>query len=963
MSCTITYKGQTYTEEDFLEYIKNNLPTSNNLKALAAQQAIRDVYEKTFNESKQGSKQEIINNYYEGNIVPEPNTIFVFGSNPEGRHGAGAAKVARNKFGAIYGQGEGLQGNAYALPTKDLRVKENKGFKSISPNEIIENIKKLYIVAKENPTKQFKIAYRNTTEKSLNGYTGLEMIEMFNQAGPIPSNIVFSKEWYDVMSKETSSQVGQTFNNETSTDTYQYYGAKYEIITVDGVGVQVKDYKGSHQNQQKLLQAYNNNKDVDPQTGRKFRNLNSLEELEQKITGNVTSTAPTSVKKESSFTYQGITIDTEFQLGEQQAEALRNIIDYINEPSQYPFFTLQGYAGTGKTTVIGYVQKYFEVKRGRYDFRYMAPTHAATAQIALTTSKLGNKRMPSTVRSAVYEAKDPRTGVKKAVFTKKVNLDDWTFPVIIVDETSMLSNEDLNLLKEAVANAEGKLIFMGDNKQVPEVATNNPSEKNMNEAFQTENTITLDKVYRQSTSDLLDTLTEIRERDHFALTYSTKNNDGTLKILPKEDYVSEVEKDFTEDIENTVFIAYTNSAVQKFNARMKQLLNGNSEPVIGEKIVGYLGYATKQIESQDIVNSVSYIIEEINRVNPERSIFKIYASSKTLSELKSLGVQISSHRGRANYVQLSSTDSFTFKDVTQEQMDNTNAYISKKLEEAYNNLLAMFKLPNSGRKWAMIEEAKKDVADIFGKYDFGDAYSYDPKKNRLVPTKLLTPGSLSKDLYKTFSTEKGLDYGYGITVHKSQGMTVDNVYVDIESIANSAAEVPIKVKGKKVNTEKNALYYVAMSRARRKVVVSNSVIPSQTQQQTTPIIKPQRSIEEITFSKLSKYGFVDVITTNKNNKEFIDALVKYVLKEQGHDFKTVVEINKHFTLLKNQGTPFSIKEYFTVEDIEAGKTRVRLNLANLVENEIDDGPVSLGNINFQSGSGYEYEARNAFNCK
>ena len=33
--------------------------------------------------------------HYTGNIIPEPNTIFVFGSNPEGRHGAGAAKVAR----------------------------------------------------------------------------------------------------------------------------------------------------------------------------------------------------------------------------------------------------------------------------------------------------------------------------------------------------------------------------------------------------------------------------------------------------------------------------------------------------------------------------------------------------------------------------------------------------------------------------------------------------------------------------------------------------------------------------------------------------------------------------------------------------------------------------------------------------------------------------------------------------
>ena len=40
---------------------------------------------------------------------------------PEGRHGLGAAKIARQQFGAVYGQGEGLQGNAYALPTKNIR--------------------------------------------------------------------------------------------------------------------------------------------------------------------------------------------------------------------------------------------------------------------------------------------------------------------------------------------------------------------------------------------------------------------------------------------------------------------------------------------------------------------------------------------------------------------------------------------------------------------------------------------------------------------------------------------------------------------------------------------------------------------------------------------------------------------------------------------------------------------------
>lgn len=136
-------------------------------------------------------------NSYTGNITPDANTIFVFGSNPEGRHGAGAAKIAREQFGAIYGQGEGLQGNSYALPTKDLRVKENRGLRSIPESQIIESIRKLYDVAKQNPSKQFKIAYRNTNSASLNGYTGLEMIDMFLKADSIPSNIIFSKEWVD----------------------------------------------------------------------------------------------------------------------------------------------------------------------------------------------------------------------------------------------------------------------------------------------------------------------------------------------------------------------------------------------------------------------------------------------------------------------------------------------------------------------------------------------------------------------------------------------------------------------------------------------------------------------------------------------------------------------------------------------------------------------------------------------
>ena len=60
---------------------------------------------------------------YNRNYTPErisglgENEIFVFGSNLAGAHGGGAARSAMNKFGAVWGQGVGLQGRSYAIPT------------------------------------------------------------------------------------------------------------------------------------------------------------------------------------------------------------------------------------------------------------------------------------------------------------------------------------------------------------------------------------------------------------------------------------------------------------------------------------------------------------------------------------------------------------------------------------------------------------------------------------------------------------------------------------------------------------------------------------------------------------------------------------------------------------------------------------------------------------------------------
>ena len=76
-------------------------------------------------EDKMERKRQFAREYYGPRVAPdkieslESNEIFVFGSNASGYHGGGAAAFAMHKFGAIWGQGEGLQGQCYAIPTME----------------------------------------------------------------------------------------------------------------------------------------------------------------------------------------------------------------------------------------------------------------------------------------------------------------------------------------------------------------------------------------------------------------------------------------------------------------------------------------------------------------------------------------------------------------------------------------------------------------------------------------------------------------------------------------------------------------------------------------------------------------------------------------------------------------------------------------------------------------------------
>ena len=77
-----------------------------------------------------GMENKPLNEKYTPDFITElgSNDIFVFGSNLAGAHAGGAARLANQKFGAIWGQGIGLQGNSYAIPTMQGGIETIKPF-------------------------------------------------------------------------------------------------------------------------------------------------------------------------------------------------------------------------------------------------------------------------------------------------------------------------------------------------------------------------------------------------------------------------------------------------------------------------------------------------------------------------------------------------------------------------------------------------------------------------------------------------------------------------------------------------------------------------------------------------------------------------------------------------------------------------------------------------------------------
>ena len=115
----------------------------------------------------------------------KPNEVFVFGSNKAGNHVGGAARVALDKFGAVMGQGEGLQGRSYAIPTLDENMHK------VELSDLERSVKDFADFTKIHPDLIF---YVTKIGCGIAGFDLSEIVEIFKHVS-FGDNVILPEEF------------------------------------------------------------------------------------------------------------------------------------------------------------------------------------------------------------------------------------------------------------------------------------------------------------------------------------------------------------------------------------------------------------------------------------------------------------------------------------------------------------------------------------------------------------------------------------------------------------------------------------------------------------------------------------------------------------------------------------------------------------------------------------------------
>lgn len=472
----------------------------------------------------------------------------------------------------------------------------------------------------------------------------------------------------------------------------------------------------------------------------------------------------------SVFTFKnGFQIQLPFTLNDQQKKALLVLEDFISNPRKYNnVITLCGYAGTGKSTLIGIFDKYLQSKYLK--IKYSAPTHRANAVTKMnnpdanvqTLHSLFGLRPTVDLTDGVYDLR-----ALKNEQLNKPSLKDGD--ILVIDESSMISKALYRFIEEYVRNHNVKIIYVGDDAQLAPVNDNTISP-----VFTGNQTkIQLTKVERTGDNAILAESTRLRNKQDFS--YETRDN---VEFTNSTDRANEIIDTIVKSDEfkgNPLYfriLSATNDMISNANDRVRNILYGDNpkQLMVGDIMMGYnnINDPNDELGGKLISNSIDYVITEVgDRVSKSIHGIKVYGYDTIIREANS-----------DTYAQIFVLDNNTTTETLQQLSDiykDINTQISNAFKNhEYSKLRALF------RDKAVFESQTITMKDFYG------------DGNKLL-------------------LRKSLDYGHAHTIHKSQGGTYNNVLIYADTIDRFSDPLV-----------RQQLKYVAVSRAKDNVTILTS---------------------------------------------------------------------------------------------------------------------------------------------
>ncbi len=446
-----------------------------------------------------------------------------------------------------------------------------------------------------------------------------------------------------------------------------------------------------------------------------------------------------------------------YTLSEEQQAALDMMKEFIKNKPSACCITI-GRPGTGKSLTISKLTEY--LNESHIPYCLCAPTHKAAlvmqryaGEPAMTIHKL----LSLSPKLDIFEL-----DFKDLLFECKGGQQQIPHNgVVILDEISMVSDSLYQLLIKKCSEQKTVICGFGDAKQLQAI-DNSPN--HVSEIFKAQPCAQLTKVFRQKDeSKVIPVLEELREHSMSSFKTEVGANGSVLVVKDRPIFVKAAINQYTKAIEQKDVLlckvaAYTNKTVNLYNQVIHKAICGDNEYQKGEFLTCY---ENTDVNNFKFFNSMDYIIFE----EPMRTEIRIPGFQSLPGWKIVLQDPLESKLGLINMLS---------KDIP----ENTLAQLAMKIEEVRTAALNTKSIA-SKKLWRMY-------------YQMTAAFC--------SPTDLILDDRVIKK--KTF------DYGYAATIHKLQGSSLDNIFIDMFDV-NSCIN----------QNAKRQLQYVAISRCRKNAII------------------------------------------------------------------------------------------------------------------------------------------------